>query len=398
MAAPARKTRKRKGTARASLKPAREDPRASKLAEARAAYREAREQRAAMAHILRIIAKSPADTDAVFKSITRAAARLIPESRSALFLARDGMIKYGSNTVITEARQVRMQKLYPAPLTRDLLAGVCILDRRVLHLADVPDAEKKYPRAVAMSRISGYRSILQVPLISAGKAIGALAVTRASPGTFTAPQVALVESFADQAVIAIRNASFFREINERNAELKKSFDFQGATGEILGSLSSSVTDTKPVFDAIVRNVPGLFGTQFTAVFLLRGEMLELAALKGHPDFEKRFVSAFPQPVNQRSLTGRVLRTGKLIQVTPIVGNPESMPESVRLAKEFDYNSMMIAPMIRDGKTVGAIATAHRESVAFDDKQVALLKAFADQAVIAIENARLFRETKEALER
>src|SRR5439155_19499746 len=96
--------------------------------------------------------------------------------------------------------------------------------------------------------------------------------------------------------------------------------------------------------------------------------------------------------------GGELRAGKLMQVTPIVGKHESMPERVRLAKELDYSSMMIAPMIRDGKTVGAIATAHREAVAFDDKQVALLKAFADQAVIAIENARLFNETSEALER
>jgi len=146
----------------------------------------------------------------------------------------------------------------------------------------------------------------------------------------------------------------------------------------------------------VRNVLRLFRTEFTAVFLLRGEMLELAALKGHPDFEQHFVSAFPQPVNYATLTGQVLRTGKLIQLTPLIGNAESTPETERLAQAFNYNSMMIAPMIRNGKTVGAIATAHGEAIPFDGKQVALLKSFAAQAVIAIENARLLNELRESL--
>ena len=137
----------------------------------------------------------------------------------------------------------------------------------------------------------------------------------------------------------------------------------------------------------MRNVLRLFRTEFTAVFLLRGEMLELAALKGHPDFEQHFVSAFPQPVNYATL----LRTGKLIQLTPLIGNAESTPETERLAQAFNYNSMMIAPMIRNGKTVGAIATAHGEAIPFDGKQVALLKSFAAQAVIAIENAQLLND-------
>jgi GAF domain-containing protein len=141
----------------------------------------------------------------------------------------------------------------------------------------------------------------------------------------------------------------------------------------------------------------LFRTQFTAVFLLRGDTVHLAALKGDPKFKRRFLTAFPQPINPATLTGRVLRTGKLIHLTPLIGNAQSTPETEQLARTFNYNSMMIAPMVRDGKTVGAIATAHREAIPFDDRQVALVEAFAAQAVIAIENTRLLNELRESLQ-
>jgi GAF domain-containing protein/DNA-binding response OmpR family regulator len=187
-----------------------------------------------------------------------------------------------------------------------------------------------------------------------------------------------------------------RELAEAQRHLAESIEQQTATAEILASLSSSATDAKPVFDAIVANMLRLFRTQFTAVFLLRGDTLDLAALKGDPEFEQRFVGAFPQPVNPATLTGRVLRTGKLIRLTPIIGNAQSTPETEQLARTFSYNSMMIAPMIRNGKTVGAIGTAHREAIPFDDRQVALVEAFAAQAVIAIENTRLLNELRESL--
>ena len=360
--------------------------------------RAALEHQKASAEILRIVASSVESTDPVFEAITAAGMRLMPGIRVALILVRDGELHYGSHSGISDERRAEMAKFFPMRLDRNSIVGTAILDKHVGHVADIAEETARYKGSQRTSRTSGWRAMLAVPLLRDGEAIGALAVTRPEPGSFTEQQVALARTFADQAVIALRNASFFREIQERNAELKKSLEFQGATAEILASLSRSVTDTKPVFDAIARNVLRLFGTRYTAVFMLRGEMLELAALKGDPGFEEQFAAAFPQRVNPGTLTGKVLGTGQLIQVAPIIDNPQSSPEAIRLAQVYDYNSMIIAPMIRDGRVVGAIATAHHEPVRFDDKQVALLKAFADQAVIAIENSRLFNETREALER
>jgi signal transduction histidine kinase len=174
-------------------------------------------------------------------------------------------------------------------------------------------------------------------------------------------------------------------------ETKQALERQTASSEILASISQSISDTQPVFDAIVNNVLRLFGTRYTAVLMLRGDQLDLASLKGEPHFESHFRAAFPQPLNPHTLTGKVLLSGQAGQMTPIIDNPEATEESVELARKFDYNSMIIAPMVRDAVVIGAIATAQREAIRFDDKQVALLKTFADQAAIAIENVRLFKE-------
>src|SRR5262249_117734 len=239
-----------------------------------------------------------------------------------------------------------------------------------------------------------FRTMLGVPLLREGMPIGVLVLERPVVRPFTDKRIELATTFADQAVIAIENVRLFEAEQQRTRELAETLPQQTATSEILPSRRSSVNDGKPVFDAIVRNVLRLFGTQFTAVFLLRGDMLELAALKGNPDFERHFISAFPQPVNRGTLTGQVLRTGKLVHLTPLIGHAESTAEAGRLAPAVNYNSIMIAPMIRNGKTVGAIATAHRDAIPFTIKQIALIQNFAAQAVIAIENARLLNELQQ----
>ncbi|OGA60767.1 MAG: hypothetical protein A3F77_07595 [Betaproteobacteria bacterium RIFCSPLOWO2_12_FULL_67_28] len=191
-------------------------------------------------------------------------------------------------------------------------------------------------------------------------------------------------------------AGLERKVEERTGELKQALEFQGASGEILSSISGSIADTRPVFDAITRNILRLFGARFAVVQLLREGRIEMAALSGEAGFE-RLGENYPRPLDDSTVGGHVMRSGKVLQLTPVLDNSAAPPATAAFARDFGFDSLIAAPMLREDRVIGAIIAARRDALPFDDKQVALIKAFADQAVIAIENARLFNETREALE-
>jgi len=212
---------------------------------------------------------------------------------------------------------------------------------------------------------------------------------QALAGQFNRMSAALKESYA----------GLERKVEERTAELKQAFDYQTASGEILASMSSSIADTQPVFDAIVRNIQKLLGSQFSNVFLIRDDKLHMAAGAGDEGYLAKVRAAYPLPLeDEEMLSVRAIRRARVEQVCPIVGNPEAPAKTRQLAQASGYDSLIIAPMTREGTAIGAIGTARRDPIPFDAKQVALIRAFADQAVIAIENVRLFNETRDALER
>jgi GAF domain-containing protein len=257
-------------------------------------------------------------------------------------------------------------------------------------LAATPFYRERVPATVAAVELGGVRTVLNVPMLKENELVGMIGIYRQEVRPFTDKQIELVQNFAAQAVIAIENA---RLLNEQRESLEQ----QTATSEILSSMSGSMTDTKPVFDAILRNLMRLFGTSYATVHLLQNGMIHLAALDGELGFE-RLADHYPLPLDDRTTAGRAILLKQVVQFAHLIDNPATPPATARFAREYRYDSIMSAPMIRGDEVIGGIVTARRDPIPFDDKQVALIKSFADQAVIAIENARLLNELRESLQR
>jgi GAF domain-containing protein len=350
--------------------------------------REALERQTATAEILRVIAASPSNVQPVFESIAASALRLCRGSFSVVSRVEGDLVHLAAMSNVRPEATNAIRGLWPVPLGRKLCTSRAISERRAVQIPDVrEDPEYDAGRA---DELAGFRAVLAVPMLRDGKPIGAINVNRAEPGQFPEDQVSLLTTFADQAVIAIENVRLFNET-------KEALERQTATGEILASMSGSMTNAQPVFDTIARNLLRLFGTEFAIVAIVRDDRVEIAGIDGAPGF-MRLRERYPVPLNDKTHVGKVILEGKVSQLVPIVGNPAAPSSTEQFARELGYDAQIGAPMIREGTVIGAIIAARRNAMPFDDKQVALIKSFADQAVIAIENVRLFNETKEALER
>ena len=189
-------------------------------------------------------------------------------------------------------------------------------------------------------------------------------------------------------------ADLERKVEQRTAELTESLQQQTATAEILSSISASMTDTKPVFDAIVRNLRRLFGTRFAVLQTLSDDgMVEMRAVAGDPGFE-RILDRYPRPLADDTVGGLAVLLRHPVQFAPVIDNPDAPITTKEFARDFGFNAVNFSPMLLGDKVVGAIGVAKVEPVPFDEKQLALIGSFANQAVIAIENTRLLRELRE----
>jgi GAF domain-containing protein len=349
--------------------------------------KEALERQTATAEILNVISRSPTDVRPVFDAIVRSATRLCESAYANVFRFDGELLHYVTSHGWPPHLLKNLLNYYPARPDRLRVAGRVILEKQTVRVEDTLSDPEYDPN---MAKAMEYRRILGVPLLREDSVIGAIAVGWTEPGTIQRKHEDLLKTFADQAVIAIENVRLFNET-------KEALERQTATGEILASISGSMSDTKPVFDAIVANTLRLLGTSYCFVVLVRDGMLEVAALEGEPAF-KKVVQNYPRPLDEETFGGQAILTRKTVHVAPVIGNPAAPEIAQRFAREYGFNAVLMTPMIREGKAIGAIGTAHRDGLPFNDKQIALIQSFAAQAVIAIENARLFNETKEALER
>jgi GAF domain-containing protein/CheY-like chemotaxis protein/anti-sigma regulatory factor (Ser/Thr protein kinase) len=352
---------------------------------------ESLEQQTATAEILRVISGSLTDTQPVFDAIVMNCGNLFEGSLVGLWLISEDRL-----TVRAITGAVDLQVLGEhMPIDRESAIGACVLDARMIHLPDLEQAAGQYPRIRQLGLKWGYRSGIYAPLLREGRAIGGIAVLRSEAGAFDDKGVALLKTFADQAVIAIQNVRLFKELEARNAEVTESLEQQTATADILKVIASSPSDVQPVFDAILENACRLGDSSLAAVFRYDGALLHVVATRNWPAEALALVaSRFPMPPDPRMTSGRAVLTGEVVRQEDTLADA-SYDHST--AHAGGWRRMLGVPMMREGIAIGVIVVSWPEPGPIPERQVMLLKTFADQAVIAIENVRLFNETKEALE-
>ena len=344
---------------------------------------ESLERQTATAEILRVISSSPTDRQPVFDCIAHSAQRLF-DATVGVVLLRDGMLHAvafdGDAAMVASGR-----RNFPRVLDRSSVVGTTILDRKVLNFSgdsgpDVPSATKD------LVREGDFKSMMGAPMMREGAAIGAIMVASTRPGGFNDKQVALLMTFADQAVIAIENVRLFKELEGRNKDIAETLEQQTATSDVLRIISSSPTDTKPVFDAIADSLGRLFDGFGVGVVLVRGNQTETVATRG-ADY-----SAFPaRALSRETLMGTAILDRKIICVPDAEIAQGISEESRKVMQENNRRSVLIAPLINEGEAIGVLGVFRQIPTDFTEKQIALLKTFADQAVIAMQNVHLFKE-------
>jgi PAS domain S-box-containing protein len=349
---------------------------------------EALDQQTATGEILRVISSSPTDVQPVFDTIVQSAVQLCNGVFSALFRYDGELITQVAQRNFTAEGLEHVRRLYPRRPSRELGSSRAILERAIVHIPDV-EADPEY-RHHDLTRAVGMRSGLYVPMMKDGEPIGVIMVARAEVGRFSDAQIGLLQTFADQAVIAIENVRLFTALDVRNRELTESLEQQTATGEILRVISSSPTDAQPVFDTIAQAVLRLCGAELCQVFQVDAGMMHFVGSQGHtPEGLAAANRAFPRPVDRGTTAGRAILSATIAQIEDVRTDAEYAVGEV--ARAMNFRALVAVPMIRDGRAIGAIAVARREPGRFSNRQMELLRVFADQAVIAIENVRLFQE-------
>ena len=346
---------------------------------------EALERQTATADILRVISGSPTDVQPVFEAIVQSGIRLFEGAAVAVARPENGQVRLMAIAERDPEQARKWRERFPFPLTRDYMHGAAILDCTVIDMPDVLDMSG-FESGKRNFAASGYRAMTVVPMVKDNAAIGTIAVIRAAAGPLTEKQIALLKTFADQAVIAIENVRLFNEIRE-------SLDQQTATAEVLGVISSSIADTAPVFDKILESCERLFAGRIVGLNLVREDgQLHIGAY--HGAHREEFERIFPLPVTAESGSGLSIVERRVVHY-PDAEHGEGVPARTRQGcKTIGIKSAIFAPLLWEGRGMGAIFVGRDHVSSFSEKEIALLKTFADQAVIAIENVRLFNEIQE----
>src|SRR6516162_8541567 len=354
--------------------------------------RQSLELQTATADVLRVISSSPSDLRPVFNALAENAARLCQGFDVYIQLREGDLVRYVAHYGGTIPSSVAVGGT--RPLTRDLVIGRAMLESKLIHLLDAQAETEEFPEGSAIARRTGYRTIIAVPLIREGYAIGTIAVRRVDARLFSDKEVALLSNFAAEAVIAIENARLLTELGQRTADLSESLEQQKATFEVLKVISSSPGQLEPVFRAILENATRICGAKVGILFRFDDGAYTAVATLGITAAYNEYLNRGPIRPSPGTGLGRVAddkQTVHIIDTRAEQAYADREPLRVATADLGGVRSLLNVPMLKEGELIGAIGIYRQEVRPFTNKQVELVTNFAAQAVIAIENARLLNE-------
>jgi GAF domain-containing protein len=351
--------------------------------------RESLQQQTATADVLKVISRSTFDLKGVLRTLAESAAQLC-EAQQAIVTQRgdDGLYRFAASFGYPDEFEEYMKQNPLAP-GRATTTGRVALEGKIIHIPDVlADREYVFPKG---QQLGGYRSNLGVPLLRDRVPIGAFVLTRPIVKPFTDKQIELVETFADQAVIAIENARLLNELRQRTDDLSEALKQQTATADVLKAISRSTFDLKKVLDALVEAAARLCEADQGTIARERDGMYQRVATYGFSDDFAELVKNLPVRPERGTATGRALLEGKVVHIPDVLADPGYT--FVEAQKRGGFRTVLSVPMLRERVPIGVLALTRREVRPFTDKQIELVSTFADQAAIAIENVRLFESVE-----
>jgi GAF domain-containing protein/signal transduction histidine kinase len=342
-------------------------------------------------NILRVIASSPTDVAPVLKAIVESACEICEAIDAAVLLKDGDDLRFSEHHGPIPIRQDRW------PISRDWTAGRAFLDRKPVHLHDaLSDEGNEFPDSQELSRRTGsegIRTVLSVPLLRENESIGAIVLRRTEVHPFSEKQITLLQTFADQAVIAIGNVRLFDEVQAKTGELTEALEYQTATGDVLNVISRSPNNLQPVMDTIVETTRRLCQSEY-ALMLQRDDdgVYRIAAHSNASQALMDWMQANPVTAGDGSAVGIVAAEKQTVHLPDALADPRFT--DLRRQQHSRARTMLGVPLLRDEKVIGVVFLARTEVKPFSDKQVELVTSFADQAVIAISNVGLFKEVQE----